>query len=154
AVETTNDLVQIPTTYAVPKARIGIVDLDAVITRVAVSDLETIRKVAGRDDYFGILGMDFLASWVLEIDFDRGELCLRKKLDAVPKIEPIAMTTRWDKLPEVQAELTEWGKRDFLIDTGDTGYDSGHLESRSCNYILQVGAAMLLGKVEAQSLSG
>ncbi|WP_425399954.1 aspartyl protease family protein [Aeoliella sp.] len=57
-----------------PQAKIGPWGLDRIET-VLCLDLQPIRMASGQD-IFGVLGMDFLRSYAMDVDFDRGRMRL------------------------------------------------------------------------------
>lgn len=90
-------------------------------------DLGAIRKSSCLD-IRGILGMDFLRQYVLQIDFDAGRLRLLKSSDGAPGIErPIIMGP--SDCPKVMVKLPLFGlgRTEFKIDTGESGIGSGSL---------------------------
>ncbi|MEO5927671.1 MAG: hypothetical protein ABIP96_03305, partial [Patescibacteria group bacterium] len=103
--------------YARPDASFANFPLKGV-KRVAGFDFEQIRQVSGHPIY-GVIGMDFLAGRVLQIDFDRGELLFLKSADSFAgKAFPINYRIG---TPHVSAEF--FGKtHSFTIDTGYSGY--------------------------------
>ena len=60
--------------YPCPEAMIGALDL-TIVPMVAFSDLASIRAAVGHD-IMGILGVDFLQHYAVELDFDLGTLRL------------------------------------------------------------------------------
>jgi hypothetical protein len=74
----------------------------------------------------GILGMDFLHRYIMNIDFDRGELLFLK---SIPKDSGKAVKFRWNALglPVLEAPLLPEKTLPVMIDTGFGGLYSGAL---------------------------
>lgn len=92
--------------------------------RLSSYDFDAVRQVVGRD-IRGILGMDFLKSFVVRLDFDTGRIVIDQTLPGEPETWGTAFPIAYDarQRPTVAAELDGVGKVAFLIDTGasDTG---------------------------------
>lgn len=105
-------------TYTCPKARVGSLDLQTIET-VVCCDLEPIRLATGEAIY-GILGMDFLSRFAVEIDFDSGRLRLWEH--APPSWhtegEVLPLVLSHDGAPYTIVTLPENQREPFLVDTG------------------------------------
>jgi len=115
-------------TYESPAARLRNIDLQ-MDGQVMCTDLSDIRKVLGRD-IRGILGMDSLKHYIVQIDFDRGELkFFSSKMQ--PDSEwgkPISIYFRLDcpkDCPAMDVSI-DYVPTPFVIDTGsdDIGIDN------------------------------
>ena len=69
--------------FRTPQASVGLLDLSSVDT-VGCHDLTKMRYASGQE-IFGILGMDFLRNYAIELDFDAGKCRLWKERRAIRK---------------------------------------------------------------------
>lgn len=104
-------------TYRCPAAKIGSLALDGV-DRIVFLDLEGVRMASGEDVY-GLLGMDFLRRFALEVDFDEGHLRL---WNAMPDrrcrdYKEVPLTTLHG-CPHTEVVLPNAGSESFILDTG------------------------------------
>jgi tetratricopeptide (TPR) repeat protein len=82
-------------------------------------DLSLMRDVSGHK-FYGLVGMDFLANYVVQIDFDRGKLrLLDSSLPGTGKRIPIFFPDNKKARPLVICDIAGWGPEAHLIDTGD-----------------------------------
>jgi hypothetical protein len=109
--------------FAAPKGLVGKLPLPRSSPARAV-DLTHLRAVS-QLNFRGILGMDFLADYVVELDYQRGELILRRSL-ARPPCPPIVLLCR-EGLPWVKVDLPNGRREPFQIDTGFIDNNSGAL---------------------------
>jgi len=121
-VDTANGCAEIEV-FEAPEAFLGTLSLKCVET-VGCADLERFRQVSGLDEY-GIIGMDFLRRYVVQLDSDGGTVALLKSTPPSAG-SPVLITYDGDA-PFVEAKLPELGSRVFLLDTGYLSYGSGSL---------------------------
>jgi hypothetical protein len=97
-------------------------------------DFSRFREVSGREIY-GLIGMDFLHNFALQIDFDKGELLLLRKASSPRDADSFKLY--YDELgrPLVSCGICDWGEAHFLIDTGCM--DTGRLESELAKGLIQ-----------------
>jgi len=83
---------------------------------VGLCDLAMIRKASGYD-IKGIVGMDFLRSCIIRIDFDHGKIAF---LRSVGKHLGTALpfNTTDDYRPLIRPEIPGYGQEPFIVDTG------------------------------------
>ncbi|HVA50274.1 MAG TPA: aspartyl protease family protein [Pirellulales bacterium] len=133
--------------FRAPRASIAGRALSGVSV-VDCADLSLMRSVSGHAIY-GCLGMDYLQSQQVRIDFDRGELAF---LDSVPddagKRIPLYFSSEHGG---IVAEVDIGGARElFAIDTGLVGV--GHLETRLLERLVRAGDATPFKNGEAVSV--
>jgi hypothetical protein len=82
---------------------------------VVSADISPLQEVFGPFD--GFLGMDFLKSQIIQIDFDEGKLSL---LRVVPEGagEKVPVSYNSSRLPTVQVKLGSLAEQAFVVDTG------------------------------------
>lgn len=105
------------TLHRCPAATVGELDLSAAAT-VAVADLSGTRYATG-EDIRGVLGMDFLSPFALEIDFDKGKVRFWR---TAPKLWsessariPLEFVL---KCPTIEVRLAADLRERFYLDTG------------------------------------
>ena len=106
--------------YPCPDARLGPLDL-RVAGPVVCCDLQPIRYATGEEVY-GVLGMDFLRRFAVEVDFDRGKVRFFGDAPDEWGSEPGALPIDYRRggCPSVEAELPGPRRERFLLDTGAT----------------------------------
>ena len=120
------------------------------VREVLCLDLSGVRGAVG-DDFYGILGMDFLRHRTVRIDFDRGEVLFSATVpdDAGTPI-PLEV---WPKHPPtVTLAVAGLGDVTFLVDTGSS--ESGSLDARLSASLLANGGAASAGTTSSQSVVG
>jgi hypothetical protein len=137
--------------YQPPDAKVGRTSLGP-LDAVACLDLKSIRQVWGQPIQ-GILGMDFLGRYVVHIDIEKGELLLLK---SAPKSAGVELPISWEpgELPFVAAEITRGERTRFLVDTGESGLDSGTLGILEIRSLVTEGQFREIGKALHESISG
>jgi hypothetical protein len=115
--------------HRVPHASFGEQQLETSIRFVLGLDLAELRETSGHPIY-GVIGMDILRQWVLQIDFDGGALELSQRAKDVEGSQAVRIEYGKDRLPRVRASIGGTEAIDFVIDTGSVGYESGNLDSR------------------------
>jgi hypothetical protein len=115
------------------------------------SDFSRFREATGREIY-GLIGMDFLHNWALQIDFDKGELLLLRK--ASPPRDADSFKLYYDELgrPLVNCSIATSDEADFLIDTGCL--DTGRLELQFAQGLIQARKARRVGTAHYLSFCG
>jgi hypothetical protein len=100
--------------FKAPAATLGGRALSGV-TEVFCLDLSSFRAATG-SEFYGIVGMDFLAQRILRIDFDRGEVTF---LRAVPSDSGQPLPLSWSAAG-LRAKITiaRLGTFPFVVDTG------------------------------------
>jgi tetratricopeptide (TPR) repeat protein len=106
--------------FKAPAMKIGAIAWQSV-DLVVGKDLTDLREASGHE-FYGLLGMDFLVNYAVQVDFDVGKLRLMK-LQAPPlgKTAPIIFLDKKKSRPLVIGEIAGWGPEAHLIDTGDVG---------------------------------
>ena len=112
--------------FAAPEASVGGLDMRPA-GPVLYNNLAAMRAVSDRD-VWGLIGMRFLKSYIVQVDFDAGKVRL---LDprTIPRDDwgsAVPMRLNGAGIPEVKAEIAGQGPEIFKIDTGDNG--GGNLE--------------------------
>jgi hypothetical protein len=103
-----------------PAARLG--DMDLVSEeRVECLDLSELRSKTGQE-FYGVLGMDWLQHRAFEIDFDKGRVSFLGSNSLPPSLlsrgTPIQFV---ESQARIDAEVAGLGSVEFLIDTGYVG---------------------------------
>lgn len=107
--------------YQAPAMRIGHITWQAT-DLVVGEDLTELREISGHQ-FYGLVGMDFLVNYAVQIDFDLGKLRLARWLvPPLGKKVPIIFLQPKKSRPLVIGELAGWGPELHLIDTGDIGF--------------------------------
>jgi hypothetical protein len=107
-----------------PTARVGTQDL-VMSGPVVGSNLRKMRETSGYE-ITAILGMEFLAFHVVQIDFDHGKVVLRKTLPADVGT-PFNLIRGKGGLPYIWATVDGWVQDTFVLDTGFVGTGCGNL---------------------------
>jgi hypothetical protein len=114
------------------------------------SDLSIVRQVSGRE-ISGIIGMDFLSNYIVQIDFDTGRLSF---LQSVPKDlgTPVPIFRAQDG-PFIQVNLPGLAAPEkFLIDTGSMYF--GNIRKELVETISKEGKARFIGTTPTAGLGG
>jgi Aspartyl protease len=138
--------------YPPPDARIGSLPLGP-LAFVGGYDLKRLGQEVGYP-IEGILGMDFLFSHVVHIDFDTGLLLFLK---SVPKDSGESIEVACDPtsgLPFVIGEHSRGETLPFLVDTGNVLPYSGSLVSSEAKRMARAHGLRELGADSAVNLSG
>jgi hypothetical protein len=90
-------------------------------------DLGKFRKVSGHD-IMGILGMDALRRFVVQVDLDAGKVrfCETAGRDSGVALR---LVNEPQQAPRVVAQLAGANAQEFILDTGMVGYGSGALKA-------------------------
>jgi hypothetical protein len=115
--------------HCVPHASFGQQQIEGSIPYVLGLDFAELRETSGHPIY-GVIGMDILRQWVLQIDFDRGALELSKQARDVEGSQAVGIEYGKDRLPRVRASIGGTEAIDFVIDTASISYETGNLDSR------------------------
>ena len=103
--------------FACPSASVGSLDLSTVES-VGCHDLSKIRYATGQE-FYGILGMDFLRHYAIDFDLDSGKCRIWK---SAPKDweKSLPLPIEYDASSRPQVSLTLPGSKveNFVIDTG------------------------------------
>jgi hypothetical protein len=86
---------------------------------------------------FGVIGMDFLARRVVELDFDVGEVRFLSKASADCGQEFALKLDEASGLPMVQVAIADVGEPWFIIDSGFCGLESSCLEQGLFNGLVE-----------------
>jgi hypothetical protein len=119
---------------------------------VQVLDLTRLRRAAGLH-VCGVLGMDFLARYVVCIDFERGRLTLsrwpgRDAGQALP-LKP------GNGVPWVEVQVAGSGPTAWVVaDTGSLGFTSGALNDALFEVLLQLERLKVIGNRPAETARG
>jgi hypothetical protein len=122
--------------FGAPDLRIGTTNV-RFLREVMAFDMEPFREVSG-DEYFGIVGMDFLQRHVVRIDPDRREVAfLRSPGNDSGQRVPFRYNS--SACPEVDVTISGLEKPEpFLIDTGFTAVCSGSLRKKTYQALLKL----------------
>lgn len=134
--------------FACPPAKVGGCDLQT-IESIACVDLRVIRYATGLEIY-GILGIDFLKRYAVEIDFDRGEAIFWSAAPADWSDEAGLPLTMQDGRPTIEAVVGD-RKMPFIV---DTGADKSHLIRDAFDALAQSGELLLSGVSSGVTLGG
>ena len=119
----------------------------------ACFDLHEIRKYSGHD-VRGILGLNFLRRFVVQIDFDAGCVSLLKAADTIPG-ERIPMAIDRPGCLTVDLTLPSLGPTPFVVDTGNIGFRSGCLSKSTFESLSRAGQIdVLAGKSRDAEFAG
>ena len=101
--------------YKAPPMQIGKIAWQSAAP-VPGEDMSHMREVSGHK-FYGLLGMDFLRDYAVQINFDRGKvLLLRSPAPPIGHSSPIIFLN--NDLPWVVGDIFGWGPELFNIDTG------------------------------------
>jgi hypothetical protein len=135
--------------YNVSNTRIGTGHL-RIPNPLAGMNLKNLQKFGISVD--GILGMDVIGKYVIQIDFDRGEPTL---FDSVPpnsgEAIPLIWLPGWS--PEVEVQIPGLGKKRFTIDTGHIGPNSGSIDADAIKKMSKSGDLASAGTVDSMDLA-
>jgi hypothetical protein len=121
--------------YACPDGSVG--QLPLRVESVLGLDFNRLREVSGHP-IEGFLGMDFLASYAVHVDFDRGELLfLKSGAKSVGDVLPIHWTP--DRRPAVDIWLSQDQISRFLVDSGFVSPNGGLIESDTLTPLIRGG---------------
>jgi hypothetical protein len=97
--------------------------------------------------------MDFLGQHIVHIDFDRGDLLL---LRSAPKDAGQVVPLEWKpgERPAIEAWVTSEKRVQFLIDTGQGGFDIGGLEAVEARSLVRSGVFRVIGSTLNETVSG
>ncbi len=103
--------------FSPPEARLGSLLVRGAQYVVALS-LQSNREITGQPIY-GVLGMDFLASHIVQVDYDRR---MFRILDSLPSDAgtPVSLTYKHG-VPYVAVQLDDEHSEDMLLDSGLSG---------------------------------
>jgi hypothetical protein len=122
--------------YDVPAATVRSDKLQDELSCVGGHDFSELRKISGQD-FYGMLGMDFLKTRIVEIDFDKQELLLHKgNFKADPSAESLPISYNDRGLPTVGGQIADPLFMSFVIDTGCASEDSGGIGKVMADYLL------------------
>lgn len=115
-------------------------------------DLSALRRAANCD-FRAIFGIDILAAFSVDLDFERAELRLWDRL-AAPHGVAMPMEAH-DGTPWVRANIEGLGEELFELDTGSTSPDSsGQLSGKAFNTLLRTGGIVSIGEAQATTIAG
>lgn len=103
-----------------PDAFVGKLSLKAYI-QVTSLDLEAIRRASGKEIY-GVLGIDFLKHFVVQVDFDGGTLRFFGEVSTQKERlgSPLPIAFNSENCPTITAIVGGKHEEKFVIDTGAT----------------------------------
>ena len=108
-------------------------------------DLSEYREAFG-DDSEGIVGMEFLRSHVVQIDFDGGKVNFLKSSDAIAG-QRLPLT--FDQgCPAVAMDLPTVGTLQFMLDTGNVCFQNGTLSNATFEKLVQAGHLDVMDEIE------
>ena len=119
---------------------------------VAGIDLTPIREQCG-DEVYGIIGMDLLANYIVQFDFDRGECLFLKRLQS-DMGKKINLRFARSRVPYVVATIATASPEHFYIDTGASAWtDDGDLTKTVAKDLINAGKARDIGQITLHDLS-
>jgi predicted aspartyl protease len=152
--QTPSGPVVVPLFDDVPAARLRNNNLQDELSIVGGVNLVDVQKGSGKEIH-GILGMDFLKSRIVEINFDDRELLLRKgNSTADASKESLAIAFNELGLPLISGEIVNQAPMEFVIDTGMTSHLSGKIGTRRANYLIGRGDLKVTGTTRMKWLAG
>lgn len=139
----------VPPLYQLPVAKLGGTDI-AVTGDTALVDLAELRRMSGYDIQ-GLLGINFLQTFVLELDFDNGSVSF---LEAAPqrKAKPFHLSRDPHDRRMLLIDILPDRSVPFLVDTGMASPGVGELTSAVFDELLEANRLTLLGP-EAKTLT-
>ena len=107
--------------YEPPKASVGGLDMRPA-GPVLYSNFSAMRAVSDRD-IWGLIGMQFLKSYIVQVDFDARKVRLLdpRTISREDWGAPVPMRINGSGLPEIEARIEGQNPVIFVIDTGDNG---------------------------------
>jgi hypothetical protein len=124
--------------FAAPEAFFGKLPLPRD-TSVVLCDLRPHRELTG-EDWRGILGMDFLKSHVIAIDFDQGTVSFRRHLGDPLMLGQSLLMSAHDNIPYLLLDVVGDGQlHPFKIDTGHVGSIAGDIARDLFRALLKAG---------------
>jgi hypothetical protein len=102
------------------KLRIG------ALPSIQAMDLGRFREVSGHE-IEGILGMDALRRFVVQVDFDAGKVRFLRKV-MPDSCVPVQLANKPEQAPCVVAQVAGLAKERFILDSGMVGYGTGALK--------------------------
>ena len=157
--------------YAVPKASLGNRDLQRDLSVVESGDFvvrgwidprglnigvigydfSELNEQSGRQ-FYGLLGMDFLHQWAVQIDFDHDELLIMRKAVVPENADVFDLYYDDGGRALVRCRIADWGEADFGIDTGLEA--TGNFESRFASVLEQQKCIENVGRTRGLSITG
>jgi hypothetical protein len=136
--------------YLEPNGKVGKMSLQTG-QPARTADLTHLRKASGHA-IDGVLGMSFLSTKVVHLDFDRGKLYfLRSRCTQAGESCPLHFNL--DNLPLVDVDVPGAGTRQFLLSTGQGGCGSGALDRQTFADLLRNGLMTGVGQIWSASLN-
>ncbi len=139
--------------FSTPHAQLGSHQLENELDSVVAFDFANIREATGHEIY-GVIGMNFLGKYVMRIDFDNGTVEFLTKLPELAKSDVIPLRIDEHGMPYVAGRVEGWNDTEFMLDTGCITFDTGHLESRTCEYLQRLGLLDALGSQDFLGAAG
>lgn len=136
--------------FEMPEGKIGATELRKAAPAVAAVDLSRLSEILGYE-VAGVLGHDFFATRIVQIDFDREEVLILHKTP-VKAGERVSVAYRTPARPTIRVKVADGKTEDFLIDTGAISFDSGCLKPRLVETLLPDAKARVVGQWLNQSI--
>jgi hypothetical protein len=136
--------------YEMPAATLGRLSFHPADLIMGI-DLSKQREVSGHE-LFGVIGMDFLRNYVMQIDFEKGELILMKSLEGKPGTA-IPLGYVMGGVPQVSFQVNK-NTETFIVDTGAVGVSTGCLRAPLFKSLEKSGALKVIGKASAETGNG
>ena|GEM_PF-1109105 len=138
------------TFYKAPEIKVGNIAWQAPYPVIG-EDLTDLRELSGHS-FYGLLGMDFLADYAVQVNFDAGKMrLLRSPCRPNGKAIPIVFDKKRSR-PLVVGEIAGWGPEAHHIDTGARGY--GDLRKELFHFLAHKGMIRNLASSKAGTLCG
>jgi hypothetical protein len=103
--------------YQAPAMKVGEISWQSP-DYVAGEDLTLLRSVSGHK-FYGLLGMDFLRNYAVQIDFEHGKVrLLRSPAKPMGRAAAILFLDSKRTMPWVVGDIPGWGPEQFQIDMG------------------------------------
>jgi PDZ domain len=133
--------------FKAPDSTLGTLAIHNVETPIRAYNFASARYNCGQPIY-GLLGMDFFNRYIVQIDFDEGELRVLKKANAdCGQAITVNMRSGWAKMPRpfVPIKLAGMEAQEFLISTGSLHPGSAYLNRELFESLVQNGQLRVEG---------
>lgn len=101
--------------YPCPNSKLGSLPLE--LDAIVYQDLEFLRLASG-EDFYGILGLDFLQRWAIEIDYDQGVLQVWPTAPSSWTAQHAWPLTQRHKVWGLELTIGDDEREWFAVDTG------------------------------------
>lgn len=140
-----------PKWYLEPNGKVGNVSLQTGKPAL-IADMTRLRVLTGLA-IDGVLGMSFLSTQVIHLDFDRGKLYFMRS-SATPGGDSLPLHFDPQGAPVVDVEVPGAGKTWFRLDTGTVGCMSGNLDRWTFADLAGKGLMPRVAEIRAALMNG